>query len=391
MSGKNGEKIENLRYRISSDIETPGRIELQGGMLVWQYHDIVVNGDDYTPQSRPVQGCLEEFIGLADASEASEVLEFVQNRGVLGLNPLVHTRWWDAEKSEWSTDVEPRTAELTMADWIGTRFYYQENVLNYVFLASRFRCTLSLFQSLKEGVPVKESDLLGCAGMLGYDGIPEWLRVSPTNDAHNLRFNIYDHVYREINTLCSAAALRITMTGLSVGGDRLIVGEPPVFELSFGAWADGTSWDYKRARQSRENGMILDGESLYFYETNKLMRDWARPFASYSHEESLRLPQPDNRPSPLLNLLLFQLMKAITLPEGTYFCNHCHKPFTHRPGRGNKPRRGGESGAFCDDTCRQNYKTAYDRERYLYRKKLKKESGQLPPIPQEQAPSDTVQ
>ena len=90
-------------------------------------------------------------------------------------------------------------------------------------------------------------------------------------------------------------------------------------------------------------------------------REYAETFAGL-------LPfMEETRPSPLLSVLAFQLMEAITLPDDTYYCKQCEAEFQPVIGK-NAPRK--DHGGCCSDKCAGEWKRAYNKRLYQQRRQL---------------------
>jgi hypothetical protein len=270
-----------MRYRASEAITLPQAVHLQNGNLHWSGEvfeaEEIANDcceDDENFTEYPIEGCLKDFTSLGSASE-QEVLNFVQKRGVLGIAPF-------GVEEEDESDAEN-----------GFRvFLYAEPVWVYQLLARQCRALLTAMQSVI-------TSTFNDAGALSVDAeafqecFPLYRRgrQSLALDRMTPR-QVYLALVEQGRSWSAIASYKFLLDGDPAQG------QTPHFVLDFGKWGQASDWDWHT------------------------LETWGDGIRELPHHLAT-LPSRCQRPSPLFNVLAFQLAQALTLPEGVCWCDYC--------------------------------------------------------------------
>ena len=319
-----------LPCKVAETLSVPGRVQLVGDDLCF---DIAYSRlGPWETVSRPAEGCLKAFVRLARSSPAG-VLDFVRRHGVLGIVPEVK--------------IERGARE------------YREPVAAYIQLAAQARSILEVMGHLKEGDVVTGTEI---GAMFSPDVRGGYLALGtvPSGWAYQRVLNAFAAWQR-------SATLRIGVWG-AAGPIPAPPFEPragtgaandwPCFQVDYGHWIDGFMWDL-RASGRKAGGHPTPFDTLGDYQT---LIDSGRSIEEYEDIRQRLLPRAGQRPSPLFNALVFQLMLEITLEEGTFFCAGCREMRQRDLNTRNKPRT--DRGEYCDDSdeCRKEGRRAYERQ-----------------------------
>ncbi len=364
-----------LRYRVPSSLAMPATIELDGDLLRWEIRDVysLARPGEQAEQyaRRPTSGCLKEFTRLASAGPG-EVLAFTQSRGVLSIEPLVMA----SGKGKMSN----------------TGLAYAEPVFVYTQMAARFASILSVAASLKEGREVKYQDMIGC-----YE--PSIRRTLEGTEPRAASRAAYDLLWFTIKDCWKSASIEMTLVGLEAAEDGLNFNSSEIM-LLFGVWENGLTWDFGMAARARGSETIAAPQHHRLEALLEALEEGAKaatidtlkkegyseapsgelviPYRDYLHGGG-SYPRPHMRPSPLFNLLAFQLLKEVSSVAGKEVCTQCEKLYTYDPDKAKRPRdpieaadtstwgnskpRKDRPTAFCSEKCRKEYDAADNRIR----------------------------
>ena len=336
-SGESG--LETLRYRAENTIRRPRDIEMQGDMLTWRTPHVRRQGC-FVPV--PIRGCLRDFARLANATP-EEVLTFVQQRGVLALDPLV----------EIEREAGLSYLRYTEPIWLYTRLggivrrllAVVDHLLHGTALTKASRCSRPDLSGVSESMQQEFESLYGL--LYAEDDGPEYLRSGMTGIVEEL----WDASPPKLVTRSDEASL-------------------PGLRVQFTNFAFTDRWDSSRTHcyRSPRHLMISRPGSWFSVDAKSWERNRAdspeelMDYRDYAHAFVQLLPfMEETRSSCLLSVLAFQLMEAITLPDDTYYCKQCQAEFRPSPGR-NAPRA--DHGGCCSDECSVLWKRAYNKRLY---------------------------
>ena len=322
-------RYQTMRYETQAALEMPAEVSLTGDsltgeMLAWDVDCGVLGLKEDRLVSRPVEGCLKEFVRLADAAP-DQALAFAQRRGVLGLIPLV----WEKAKNP-----------------LETQRHYKEPVFVYRQGARIARNILSVMAGLRSKEKVEPERVRQCFSTA--DGYQMTLEAS--------RDNLYHALLLAVSYWSECAAFQHPLSDQEA---RLSGRLRPQFVISFGRWADGEAWDRQRLNR------YLSGDRLGPWRQGSASVGEARPYAEWAKEEAAGLPRIIQRPSPLFNVLTHQLQREIMLPEGGRLCEQCGGDVLHDKDDPDARKPRSDKPAFCSAACREarRYETERERDR----------------------------
>lgn len=313
-----GIKSETLEIPLPEQYETLwGDVTLSNEMLHWQ-HDKIEKRKRFASK-----GCLEEFIQLAGAS-STDIFAFTQRRGLLAIDPYIESQL--------------------------SNYLYSEPVLFYTRLAEIFATIYKAASCLKTGLPFKNN---------GAWQLPK----SALGQSSDAKQRLANDLYEAASKLKDSVRIFLMMT-LQDGFPR----------LTFYYLTDGFGWSEARVKQVAAAGIphsLLTADPEYddiwvpvseYSEVPLMPPTSVISYREYTERAASVFPKMQwPRPSPLLCVLVLQLMQEIAIPYGLYPCSHCGKNFLPRQGK-NKPRT--DRAMFCSDDCKVEYKQEYDRQRY---------------------------
>lgn len=319
MSGQTGV----LRYRTEETISMPYCIELWHGVLHWRA--------EYNFQSqvqgwekRPVADCLEDFLSLVNASD-DQVLAFTQRRGVLGVFPAVAR---ESEENA-SASLEFVADHRQWQPWMCGQAAYIEDPRIYRRMARVAGYMLRAMKFVREGVRIDPKQT-------------EAFRRSLASSSQWFGVDTQEQAYRGVQKILGEWS---NVAGVSLGlwqHERLDGGQE--IKVNFAVWEDGQQWDQKAE----------DGPG---FEVSEYLSEASSFLSAFPHGA---------RPSPLFNVLFFQLLQKVSLPEGSYFCAQCGGFYTYtEEGRRDKEMtkpRNGRPVSFCKEECRKVYRQAFERK-----------------------------
>lgn len=299
------------------------RVSLGNGNLIWEYEIKA----PLNPNLVDIDKCLEDFEALADSGDGA-VHAFVKKYGVLGILPTV--------------TVPKDHASGRLPAILARKFFYKEPTSIYQQLALQCNAIRRIMECFRSGRRIDPSVFLQCFPSSQHQAVQKDI------DTHRwkTRSEIYEHLVSATMLWSNASCYRFRLRPSNAGNGR-----QAAFVLDFGGWADGIEWD----RQTLENTGEDDDD----------------PFFELLSKDDL--PSRRQRPSPLFNILAFQLLNAVTLPEGTYFCSQCNEPYQPNREKGDRKPRCDKETQFCCDDHRDEYKKAYDRRRYEARTQKKED------------------
>lgn len=333
-------KSKPITCLLPESFVNQAEVQLSGDTLTWteelDFADVskglIVSG----MKRVPIEGCLGEFVRLANANP-NQVLSFVRKWGVLAFDPLVE-----------SVPGEPGSLAGVY------RFALSEPVFFYTRLARVFRCMLAVMRFLTGGAPVKPGelcDLSHVSSFLGEVKLTSFLVGA--NAAKKRTSEIYDHLYSCVKNLWQNNRPSIDIVGMSGGA--------PVFQISFKN--HDVKWDRRRS-EDFQDGLLrtlrpsarLDVQGDYPVERLS--------YQAYAEEVAAQLPLiRGGRRSPLLSVLIWQLLEAVTLPDDTYKCSQCGCFYPIDEDHYRKGRRPNPNKAhWCSQKHQDEWNLAYDSE-----------------------------
>lgn len=361
--------MEILRYIPQGEMHMPSDVRLNGDFLYWEHPMSGFKCDDngeIVSSLCPTDGCLHDFAALADAAP-EQILRFAQTRGVLGILPFVRIAADD-------------------------RFAYYEPTFAYNMLAGRMRGIIRIMDALKKGKRPANTDMLDASGFTK-DVLAR--SANSTRDWTGLRSPGWHFcLFQNVANLWSHADIKITLAGLDMMHENLTLDTRAGAVIEFGEWGDGVAWDQSHSFPARDRDMMIEAIRAYFSGQNPdhaksndelllppeliMPNDYNQTYGPEMVIHYLREIRIDfehlafktKRPSALFNVLAFQLLKEVMLPEGMIFCSQCDQLYEYNPDKARKPIRGenskewgnskprkGRATAFCSEWCRQQYDT----------------------------------
>jgi hypothetical protein len=321
--------MEAVRLGVTRWIQLPKNVSLSGRTLVWEAE---IGGLDERPyplsenfEWRGIGGCLEAFAQLADAS-TEKVLEFAQKYGVLGIAPHCMKKGPGnhlIQRDDWKHEV--------------LVFHYTEPVSVYHTLALQVQAMLKVMQTIHAGKTVDQATLVDCFQKSACSIIIEdMLDCKPGREFHIQAYKV----------LLSAVRQWADIASYQFNEDFAVPPEKfsPRFLLNFGDWYKGSDWDLHFWELSQE---IEETDYQHALPEGDLLEDG--------------LPASWQRPSPLFNVLAYQISEAISLPKGTYYCDGCNK--WAAPDLGRRKRRPDMNHWYHSLACADTGTKATDRER----------------------------
>ena len=337
--------MDAIEFNAARQISVPVKVELLQDHLHWEAE---VSEEGFADPSREwlgdkvVVGCLEAFTQLSDAAP-EVILAFARQYGVLGVMPCGET-----VAAYHEIGGKPRI-------W---RFRYVEPVAVYQALARQARSILLVMAALRSGKPINLDEYLNCfaAENRPYDG---------EQAAAESRRIIYMCLVMAVGDWADRADYKFRLgfgAGFSTGQTPTMI---PHYFLDFGHWNQGASWDIHQMPMyvnEEEYSDKVFGEAV----CELAGRTSAEELGAGPDHDIYCLPSPYQRPSPLFNVLAFQLTQALTVAEGTYLCSGCKK-FTSPEGPRNRPRRDMKNWT-CSEACEKTHKAEEDKKRWQAKK-----------------------
>lgn len=307
----------SLKYNVLEAVSLPSDIRLEGGLLIWSVEWDRQDSADFGYRSlvpRSTKGCMEDFLMLAGGTP-EDVLAFAERRGVLGICP-----------GSWQEPSPASTARRPTQQ----RILYGEPTDFYTELARDARLLVESARRLRDGLPIDPDLMLEIPQTrlvtIPNGADPETVTAAFEADWLESLVKSRADLYRWVNAQASRwwEPNTIRIEPRLVGDSAATVDQ--AFRLSFGHWRDADGWDEK-ARDYPPWQLEPSGD------TWRGSLAMGSPFSLHGC-----FPSPEQRPSPLFNVLAFQLLAAVTLPAGLYFCAACDEPFTPDTDR-NRPRK----------------------------------------------------
>jgi hypothetical protein len=289
---------EMVRLQSDDAIKLPSDVKLAGDHLAWRFKRELPEPDSV------------EHSGWPEYPVKNCLTDFIELRNADGEGILAFV------KKHGFLGVYPIVREEgplypDAREWIlNSSAYYEEPVSLYRSMAQACWYIVDTMRWLKKG----EGRVPG-----GYPpGVshPQW----------------YQKLVFDVGMWSHASTLKLEFRGGKEGRGALSV--------SFGSWYEGFQW-----------------------EDNEWCRDGVRsPLEELFLRAKMYIPLSTQRPSPLFNVLCFQLLKEVALEENSYWCTTCSGYFIHTPDIGMSKPRKDKSVAFCSLLCRDNYRDKYQRE-----------------------------
>ncbi|MBV9851648.1 MAG: hypothetical protein JO250_18420 [Armatimonadetes bacterium] len=300
----------------------------------------------------PAQNCLREFADISTDFSPKKALAFAQKYGALGVWPGV-----DAARSE-----------------NGIVWRYREDVEFYRILSSKAAFFLKAMDNIQHGrmaasrlapsFPTSHVDFNLLAAEAAAGAGPHvlvkklHLLISESQTIRNLE--------TQVEVLQQAWAARQNLSDdMKESSSAAIQRQDSYLQLLIAAtqWTDAASYGLSLNAQIGAHGRPHFRAVLDFGRPD-IADEWdRREYGKYRDPPALSpLPDQSQRPSPLFNLLAYQLVSELYLAPETFFCSQCLKPYTPSESGVNRPRAD-KKNAFCGKACRKAYKKEYDRRR----------------------------
>jgi hypothetical protein len=333
--------LKPISCTLAVDFESHTEAHLSDDMLTWDQAVEFGDGEEYPIQGMkqvPVKDSLLDFVRLADATP-EQVLDFVRKRGVLACDPLVELALGGS-----STSII---------------FRFSEPVFFYTRLARLFRYLLAALRFLTERTRIKPSERCDLQHVLPFIGNTDLSQL----ESHYL----YSQIHSCLEDLWDANQPRLTIRGMSGGITSMLMSFPS---------AD-PKWDMRRAKQFNDGLLRTVRPHCRLDDDDFKPRMEMMPYREYAKEVANLFPlMRGGRRSPLLGVLVWQMLEKVSLPEHTYQCSNCGGLYSfderhYKPNR--KPHKNRRS--WCKQECENEDKLARDRKR------KRKPKGEAPGSP----------
>lgn len=321
---------KTLSYEYANEILTPTDVDLEDGLLRWRLEYKLGRLQQSCLRAVPVDGCLEDLLHIVAGLDAGinvdigfmqeRVLQFVMRRGVLAVRPQVdYTSSRDlspgidiipGSRADIPRPILERNSfkiEDTFRE--SFTFTFTEQMGFYLTLANEARNMIRVMDYVRTGKTPYLSDLVGWfwgSKIEDLGGlIPEENELLTPREAYGLVLRMAEKWYK-------AATFHLSLVATSEASDPNQQAFAPVQRFASDIVLNWGDCDASR---------LWDAMDWWFRPAW-----WAPPLGSdWQSDEFFHKPF---RPSPLFNVLMFQLMKRIALPEGSHWCIQCGRVYT---------------------------------------------------------------